>query len=234
MIDSVLKIGGSLGRGKKLKGLCRRLAKLGHRHRMLIVPGGGAFADTERHYDSRYGLGPSASHWMAILAMDQFGYLLSELIPGGEPVRSLAAARKTAETGRIPVLIPFDLLRCADPLPHSWGVTSDSIAAWVAELAKAQILVLLKDVDGLYTSHPQETGQVVLLEEILGEHLVVNQGIDPCLASSLNNNALELWIINGEKPERLAELLEKGYTKGTHLKRSPPSTAALSGDPPGR
>ena len=234
MIESVIKIGGSLGRGKKLRGLCGRLAGLGLRHKMLIVPGGGVFADTVRHFDSRYRLGKSTSHWMAILAMDQFGYLLSELIPGSEPVRSLVSARKIAEAGRIPVLIPFDLLRHADPLPHSWEVTSDSIAAWVAELARVHMLVLLKDVDGLYTSNPSETGRAVLLEEILGNDLIVCEGVDPWLASSLSTNALELWIINGKKPERLVELLEKGHTKGTHLKRSPPSTAALSGDPPGR
>jgi aspartokinase-like uncharacterized kinase len=234
MMEFVIKIGGSLGRGDKLKGLCCRLAELGRRHRMLIVPGGGAFADTVRHYDSRYRLGKSASHWMAILAMDQFGYLLSELIPGSEPVRSLVVARKIAQAGKLPVLTPFDLLRRADPLPHSWRVTSDSIAAWVAELARAHMLVLLKDVDGLYADHPPEIGHVVLLEEILVEHLAICQGVDPCLASSLSTNALDLWIINGEKPGRLAELLEKGHTMGTHLKRSLPSTAALSGDPPGR
>ena len=234
MIESVIKIGGSLGRGKELKSLCCRLAELGHRHRMLIVPGGGAFADTVRHYDSRYRLGKSASHWMAILAMDQFGYLLSELISGSEPVRSLVTARKIADAGKLPVLTPFDLLRRADPLPHSWSVTSDSIAAWVAELARAHMLVLLKDVDGLYTNPPSETGHVVLLKEISAEHLAVCEGVDPCLTSSLSTNTFELWIINGEKPERLAELLEKGYTKGTHLKRSLPSIAELSCDPPDR
>lgn len=234
MMEFVLKIGGSLSRGKKLKGLCCRLAELGRRHSLLVVPGGGAFADTVRHCDSHYRLGKNASHWMAILAMDQFGYLLSELIPRSEPVRSLVTARKIAATGRISVLIPFDLLWRADPLPHSWKVTSDSIAAWVAELARAHMLVLLKDVDGLYTNHARETGHVVLLEEILVKHLAVCEGVDPYLASSLSTNALELWIINGEKPERLAELLEKGHTKGTHLKRSLPSTAELSGDPPDR
>ena len=234
MIEFVIKIGGSLGRGEKLKGLCGRLAKLGCRHRILIVPGGGAFADTVRHYDSRYRLGKSASHWMAILAMDQFGYLLTELIPGSEPVRSLLAAHKIADGGKLPVLTPFDLLRRADPLPHSWKVTSDSIAAWVAASARAQVLILLKDVDGLYTNHPHKTGHVVLLEEVLMENLAVCKGVDPYLASSLSTNALELWIINGEKPERLVELLENGHTKGTHLKRSLPSTVALFGDPPDR
>ena len=32
----------------------------------------------------------------------------------------------------------------ASPLPHSWDVTSDTIAAWIAGQLKAQSLVLLK------------------------------------------------------------------------------------------
>jgi hypothetical protein len=234
MIDVVLKIGGRLGRGEKLEALCQSLTNLGRRHRILVVPGGGAFADTVRDYDVRYQLSNSASHWMAILAMDQFGHLLSELIPGSEPVRSLPSAGTVADAGKVPVLIPFDLLWRKDPLAHSWSVTSDAIAAWVAELVRAHMLILLKTVDGLYGDLSDSQGTGVLLDEILLEHLAVCKGVDGCLASLLEANDLELWIINGEKPDRVAELLDKGHTKGTHLKRSFPSVAELSDDLPDR
>ena len=39
------------------------------------------------------------------------------------------------------------LLR-ADPLPHSWDVTSDSIAAWVAHALRVRRLMLVKHTDG--------------------------------------------------------------------------------------
>ena len=42
-----------------------------------------------------------------------------------------------AAAGRVPVLAPSAWLRAADPLPHSWDVTSDSIAAWIAGQAGA-------------------------------------------------------------------------------------------------
>ena len=44
----------------------------------------------------------------------------------------------------MPVLAPSRWLRTADPLPHSWEVTSDSIAAWVAGEIGANHLVLVK------------------------------------------------------------------------------------------
>src|SRR5262245_12248009 len=84
---------------------------------------------------------------MAILAMEQFGWVLSELIPGAVRSGGLATVDGVA------VLLPAALLAGA-PLPASWKVTSDSIAAWVAGEAGAQRLVLVKPVDGLYAQWP--------------------------------------------------------------------------------
>ena len=39
---------------------------------------------------------------------------------------------------------PASWLRRVDPLPHSWNVTSDSIAAWVAGAVGAKDLLLIK------------------------------------------------------------------------------------------
>ena len=44
----------------------------------------------------------------------------------------------------MPVLAPYRWLRDGDALPHTWEVTSDSIAAWVAGELGARRLVLVK------------------------------------------------------------------------------------------
>ena len=76
--------------------------------------------------------------------MDQYGYLLARLAPGAALVRT----RRELAPGRLNVLAPSAWLLRADPLPHSWDVTSDSIAAWFARALRARRLMLVKHVDG--------------------------------------------------------------------------------------
>ena len=222
MIAAVVKVGGSLSRDSGLAALGRELAQLGCQYPLLVVPGGGNFADAVRAYDRRFGLDDSTAHWMAVLAMDQYGYLLATQIPGSVPVRGLAAARQAAQAGRVPVLLPFDLLRQADPLPHSWAVTSDSIAAWVARQAGAPLLVLLKDVDGLYPADPQSGNNLAVLPAVAPEHLGRYNGVDPYLPALLAQSGLTVWIINGAVPGRLATLLAGGQPPGTRVQPAVP------------
>ncbi len=149
-LDAVLKVGGSLGRGAGLAALGQALGQLAGRRRLLVVPGGGVFADLVREQYRRYRLGETAAHRMALLAMDQFGYLLAEVVPGGVTTPDLDAACQVAARGGVPILLPARLLIEADPLPNSWQVTSDSLAAWIAGRVGAPQFVLLKDVDGLF------------------------------------------------------------------------------------
>lgn len=112
--------------------------------RCVVVPGGGPFADAVREVDRRVSLSDGAAHWMAIRAMDQCAELLASRLERGVLVQTPAGIRDAIRSGRIPVLAPFQWLRSADALPHSWDVTSDSIAAWVAGELGIPQLVLVK------------------------------------------------------------------------------------------
>lgn len=220
MIKAVIKIGGSIGQSPKLADLMLRISGLGPKHGILVVPGGGVFSNAIREYDRRFGLETDASHWMAILAMDQFGYLISSLLPDSALVQGLADARKILAAGRVPVLLTYNLLFQTDQLPRSWDVTSDSIAAWVAGLAGVRRLVLLKSVNGLYTDHPDSHGKPEFLEEIDLNQLVRCRGVDRYFASLVRQYNLDVWVVNGTHPERLVQLLDTGRTKGTCLLQS--------------
>jgi 5-(aminomethyl)-3-furanmethanol phosphate kinase len=217
---TVVKVGGGLAReagDAALRRLCRAIGDAGARHPLLVVPGGAAFADAVREHDSRFGLEAGTSHRMAILAMDQFGWLLSDLIPGGVPCTDLAAARAAGARGRVPILLPAALLG-SDPLPVSWEVTSDSIAAWVAGGEPAARLVLVKPVEGLYRRWPAEGRPIARLSlDELAELRAAGQaaGVDRHLPEALRAAGVEAWVIDGREPDRLVALLECGDTKGT-------------------
>jgi aspartokinase-like uncharacterized kinase len=221
--DWVIKVGGSLGaHPARLRRLMEALAGAARRHWLVVVPGGGSFADEVRRADRRFRLGDSAAHWMAILAMDQYGHLLAGLAPGAALVRS----RRALAPGRLNVLAPSAWLLRADPLPHSWDVTSDSIAAWIAGILGARRLMLVKHDDGFIGpgrgpgSVPRHAREVLL--DALAEV------VDPYFARALDP-AIGCWLVRGHLPHRIARLIETLGTASarprTGRNRRPSSTA---------
>jgi len=152
-VDTVIKVGGALIEDPaSFACLVDALQALSTRHRdgplLLVVPGGGPFADTVREVDWQLAAGDDAAHWMAILGMDQHAHLLVARTPVAVLVESADEARVAHEAHRLPVLAPYRWLRARDPLPHSWSVTSDSIAAWIAIELGASELLLVKATTG--------------------------------------------------------------------------------------
>jgi aspartokinase-like uncharacterized kinase len=209
---TVVKVGGGLGRGagdEALRALCATLGELGERHPLLVVPGGAWFADAVRDADRRFALPAATSHRMAVLGMEQFGWLLGELIPGA--VRS---AEPRVRAGRTTVLLPGTL--ALDSLPASWQVTSDSIAAWVAADAGAGRLVLVKEVEGLFADWPPR-GEPLPRLTVAELAALRPGGVDAYLPTALANASFETWVIGGRDPRRLTELLDRGTSVGTRI-----------------
>jgi aspartokinase-like uncharacterized kinase len=125
VISTVVKLGGAV----LAEAPIMALSGIACDGRTLVVPGGGPFADTVRAADAQFGLSDDDAHWAAILAMDQYATALAAIAPG------------------LPIVAPYHWLRAVDPLPHSWDVTSDSIAAWIAHAVGARRLLLVKPVD---------------------------------------------------------------------------------------
>jgi len=211
MIETVVKVGGSLLAAAELPGLLAVLAELAPTRRLAVVPGGGPFADAVRQACAVHDPGPSPAHWMAILAMDQHAHLITALLPAARLVASPREIAEAAEEGLLPVLSPFRWLREADPLPHGWHVTSDSIAAWVAARLSARRLVLLKSLDGVGGADGKLLPEASLSSAALAG--IVDEGFARAVEPGL-----ECWVVNGREPQRLAELLRDGRTRGTRLR----------------
>src|SRR5439155_1691987 len=112
----------------------------------VVVTGLGEFlgAAAVREMFKRVKIGDDAAHWMAVLGMDQFAHALAARLPEAALVDGDGGIAAALQATRLPVLAPYRWLRAADPLPHSWEVTSDSIAAWLAGQLRARRIVLLK------------------------------------------------------------------------------------------
>jgi 5-(aminomethyl)-3-furanmethanol phosphate kinase len=207
--DAVIRVGGSLLRDGALPPVLpvlRDAAAAGKR--LLLVPGGGPFADAVRTVCRTHPCGDAAAHWMAVLAMDQHAHLLADLLPGATLV---TAPPEPGTSPGLSVLAPYAWLRREDPLPHSWEVTSDSIAAWVAARLRVPLLVLVKSVDGI----AGEGGRV--LPHIDRDGLAGRPEVDGYFARAFPP-ATRCWIVNGRHPERLRHLLLGGSTRGTEVR----------------
>jgi len=120
----VVKVGGSLYDHPRLGPVLRAYLKA-LPEPIVLVPGGGRFADAVRHLDAIHGLG-AASHRLALRAMNLAGAFLTSLGVHAEL---------------------FDAVAADPDVPHSWEATSDSIAAWAAAKRPASRLILLKSID---------------------------------------------------------------------------------------
>ncbi len=146
---AVVKIGGGLiAIPGALDAVCGAVRDAGRNTPIAVVPGGGPFADAVREFDRAHGLSADAAHWMALLAMDQYAYVLAARIPGATLVDEAGAVAPAVQPSGVAVLAPSRWMRAADVLPHTWDATSDSVAAFVAGALDAEQLVLVKPAIG--------------------------------------------------------------------------------------
>ena len=142
----MVKIGGGLLRAKGLDGLRRACAEaiaLARDRPVLVVPGGGPFADAVRAVDAQVRLPDDVAHTLALRAMDQLGTLLAPLLPTAEPLTRLVVP------GSLGLVLAAPAFEDRPEVPQSWAVTSDSLAVLAAGAIGAEEAILLKPVSGV-------------------------------------------------------------------------------------
>ena len=217
----VIKVGGSLAEDYvSLIALCEELGALAKSYRMLVVPGGGKFADVVREFYRNFGLSDTVAHKMAILSMDQFGLFLSNITPNSQTTYVLEEAERLSYTGILPVILPSNLMFQKDPLKPSWDVTSDSIAAYIANMLLAKKLILVTDVDGIFTEDPEKNPNARMIAKLsVNELLDWNNrtSVDRFLPRILLKTKLDCYVVNGKHPERIKAILKGEKTLCTQI-----------------
>jgi dihydroneopterin aldolase len=195
-----VKVGGSFGRYSRLGDLVGAL-EMG-RGRVVIVPGGGPFADVVRREQTKTGFDGSSAHRMALLAMAQFGFALASRSLVLKPAASAAAIERALEEEAVPVWLPLDILDGDPGIPESWAVTSDSLAARLAGRLDASRLIFLK----------RATPASVKLPDLVAAGV-----LDPLTPHFLAKTNVEAWLCGPRELSRLGQALAEGTDVGRRI-----------------
>ena len=155
----VVKLGGSLLDWDSLPRRLRHWLDAQPPARTLLIAGGGRWADSVR--DDRRRLDERTAHWMCIDAMSITARLVAEWMSEAALLEDLGSFLAATKATPLTILDAKSFLREVEPtlpgerLPESWNVTSDSIAARVAQYVAAEELVLLKSTLPIGPANPQ-------------------------------------------------------------------------------
>ena len=133
-----------------------------------------------------------------------------------------ATLEKLLSWGVLPIVNENDAVAIDEIGVHTTIGENDSLSAVVAQLVDADQLVLLSDIDGLYTADPRQDPNATLIpvvESITPEILSLAGGAGSSLGSGgmatklkaaqlATAAGIDMVITNGEQPESLYALLE--------------------------
>ena len=175
-------------------------------HEVAVVLGGGALA--------REFIGIAKNLGLDMVAQDEIAISCSRLF-------AQLFLKKIGEAGCSKVAITLD--DAAECLSEGKvvvmgglkpGITTDAVAALVAERIDAQLLVKGTDQDGVYNKDPRKHADAVKLDRLSLEDLTgifeqnvhkagMHQIIDPEAIKVLKRKHLKLVVVNGFKPQNI-------------------------------
>lgn len=150
----IIKVGGSLAETGRLRGVLALIAEA--TRPVIVVPGGGQFADKVRDLQNALRFDDATAHRLAILGMHQMAELFFTMEPRLAPADSMEGFARVLTTGQIPVWLPWQMCRDDKDIPADWTITSDGLAARLAERLGGLKVVLLKSVIAATGSSAQD------------------------------------------------------------------------------
>jgi aspartokinase-like uncharacterized kinase len=194
----IIKIGGSLQDADDLQAWLDAVIAHGA-GRVVVVPGGGRFADDVREAQRRFGFDDAEAHRAAIRAMEEYANLLRNRTPQLVPARSREKILAVLKDGGVPVWLPSAMVIGNPDLPESWDVTSDALALWLAQRLEARGLILVKSL---------AVDELRNLDELSDDGV-----IDACFPDLFQKQPVNLVFFGRKDYGKLAELLDYGVPR---------------------
>ena len=213
----IVKLGGSLHDTVDLQSWLGVLACFGG-GRVIIVPGGGPFANQVRRAQELWGFHDRAAHRMALLAMEQYGLMMTGIRADLRPAASLEGLEDVLNHAGVAVWMPSAMTADNPDIPESWDLTSDSLAAWLANTLKASMLLLVKSV------HAAET-------EITAVKLSGRGWVDPMFPVMTAQSGYETRLMAKNQFDLVERMLITGMPAGTLVRTGLPGVEVSTGHP---
>jgi len=210
---AIFKIGGKiLDNSKNLINTIAQLTQLFEDEiikRIILISGGGVLANFVRSIYNEFRINDELAHWIAIYSMNYNGIELKRKFPHlmvSEKFTELEKIRKSFS-----IFLPYKFLEENDELPHTWDVTSDSIALYLAKKFGLKECFLIKDVDGIIDSNQTVINEISTykfrqykcegkFKEINSKELDIKIGtrpVDPYLLTLIDKYKIPCIILNG-------------------------------------
>jgi aspartokinase-like uncharacterized kinase len=212
---AVFKIGGKiLDDFENLKSSITQLNQLYEEKvldKIILIPGGGSFANFIRKIYSELKFTEEIAHWMGIISMNYNGLELNKKFPNLPVIEDIINLKEKKKL--FCIFLPYEFLKDNDKLPHSWNVTSDSISLFIAKELGLNECFLIKDVDGILdnenkvikeisTSNLKDIVKLEKRTESLSESELLKEKttpIDLYTTSLIDQNKISCIILNGSK-----------------------------------
>ncbi|MEM3788523.1 MAG: UMP kinase [Candidatus Bathyarchaeia archaeon] len=186
-------------------------------HTLAVVVGGGALAREFIKIAKELGLAEKDQDDLAISVSRLYAQLFAKMLgkAGCQKIpTSVEEAVQCLENGKIAILGGLKP-----------GMTTDSVAALLAESINADILIKATDQEGVYTKDPRKHPDAVKLDRLSFEELPkvlaeekhkagIHQILDPEAIKILKVRRIRVRVLNGFKPENLLLAVE-GKPVGT-------------------
>ena len=190
----VVKVGGSLAETGRLKPILKLIAN--SKRPVVVVPGGGQFAHKVRDLQNAIRFDDAAAHRLAMLGMHQMAEVYFTLEERLAPADSLDGIARVLATGLIPVWLPLQMCQDDHEIPANWSISSDGLAARLAERMGGADLYLLKSIDVLGEASIEEVTEAGV--------------VDPAFHGIVARARLNWRILGPSDDAAFAALLAKG------------------------